>query len=291
MRARILVTGSSGLIGSALVQALAEVGYDVAQLDLRADGSAHGDVRDRQRVDEAISGCVGVVHLAAMSRVAHGEFDPEGCWETNVDGTATILDAACARDRPWVIYASSREVYGHVGSTVVDESWPSAPINAYGRSKAAAEARVAESGLLHSILRFSNVYGGLQDHADRVVPAFVRNALCGEPLVVNGWGQVFDFTHLSDVVRGVLAVVSRLQRGVVLPPIHFVTGVSTSLSELAKLAVELTGSSAPIVGGPPRTFDVASFHGDPGRAGRLLEWQARVSLREGLTRLSTEFAH
>lgn len=283
MRARILVTGSSGLIGSSLVCALAKAGYEVAQLDLRADGLARGDILNRKSVDWAIRGCVGVVHLAAMSRVAHGEFDPAKCWETNVEGTSTVLDSALTNGCRWVIYASSREVYGHVGSTVVDEDRPLAPVNAYGRSKVAAEERVVESGLLHSILRFSNVYGGKQDHIDRVVPAFVRAALSGEPLVVNGQEQAFDFTHLGDVVRGVVAVVDRLQQGVVLPPIHFVTGVSTTLGELARLIVDLTHSRSPIIDGPPRKFDVTSFHGHPGRAQSLLDWQAGVSLRAGLT--------
>lgn len=284
MKPRILVTGSSGLIGSALVPVLCEAGYLVTCLDLRGNGPARGDIRVLRNVEAAMVGCAGVVHLAAVSRVAHGETDPAGCWETNVGGTSTLLDAARSFGTPWVVYASSREVYGHTGALVVAEDHPVSPVNTYGRSKVAAEQLVGTSGVRHAILRFSNVYGGVADHHDRVVPSFARAAIDDAPLVVNGREHAFDFTHIDDVASGIAVVVDCLQRGAVLPPTHLVTGTSTTLGNLARLAVELARSSSRIVDGPPRTFDVARFHGSPDRAERVLRWRAKVPLREGLAR-------
>ncbi|HMY18313.1 MAG TPA: NAD-dependent epimerase/dehydratase family protein, partial [Polyangium sp.] len=73
---KILISGSSGLVGTALASALVKRGINVAQVDIHANGAAHGDVRDRERMRKAIEGAQGIVHLAAVSRVIWGERDP-----------------------------------------------------------------------------------------------------------------------------------------------------------------------------------------------------------------------
>ncbi|HMV65381.1 MAG TPA: NAD(P)-dependent oxidoreductase [Myxococcota bacterium] len=286
----VLVTGSHGLIGTALTVALTHAGYAVRGIDLRADGAQRGDICNREHMDRALAGCVGVVHLAAVSRVIDGERDPEGCWRTNVEGTRNVLEAAQMCDRrPWVLYASSREVYGQPPTLPASEDSPRVPVNIYGRSKVAAEDLARQADLLTAVIRFSNVYGWTRDHADRVVPAFARQAAMGQPLRVDGRSHTFDFTHLEDTAHGLLAVVARLEAGIQLPPIHFLTGTPTTLGQLASLAVELAGSDSPIHEAPPRSYDVAGFYGDPTRAAEVLEWRAKVGLREGLTRLIQDF--
>lgn len=285
-RARVLVTGSRGLIGTALVQALRRAGVEVVGLDLRGDGPERGDVRVASDVLRALDGCDGVIHLAAVSRVIDGEKDPDRCWETNVHGTRHLVDAACRQeDPPWMIYASSREVYGQPATLPADEDTSRNPVNIYGRSKVAAEDLVDAAPLQTAIVRFSNVYGWVGDHADRVVPAFARQAAEGRELRVDGLDHTFDFNHLDDTVRGVVKVVERMQAGASLPPIHFVTGHPTTLGELANLAIELAASSSSVREAPPRSFDVSRFYGHPGRAKHLLGWHAEVSLRDGLRQL------
>ena len=100
---RILITGSEGLIGHALRKALEACGAEVVGLDLLGIGCEHGDVRSLPRVRDALGGCDGVVHLAAVSRVVWGERDPEGCWSTNVGGLRNVLQALNERRRrPWL---------------------------------------------------------------------------------------------------------------------------------------------------------------------------------------------
>ena len=226
LRARhVLITGSHGLIGTALGVELEKAGYAVERLDLRGGEGSRGDILDRAAVERAIDGCIGVVHLAAVSRVIDGERAPEVCWRTNVDGTRNVIEAALAElRRPWVIYASSREVYGQPGALPASEDAALAPVNIYGRSKVAAEDLTAKADLVTAIVRFSNVYGWVGDHADRVVPAFARQAAAGLPLRVDGSGHTFDFTHLDDTVRGVLAVVAQLVAGYVHTCALLVTG-------------------------------------------------------------------
>ncbi len=286
----MLVTGSHGLIGTALTAALRARGFGVRGLDLRAPGEDRGDICTPRDIERAIDGCAGVVHLAAVSRVIDGERDPDRCWHTNVEGTRNVVSAALASAlRPWVIYASSREVYGQPAALPATEDTPRVPVNIYGRSKVAAEDLVGSSDLLTAVVRFSNVYGWTKDHADRVVPAFARQAAFGHPLRVDGPGHTFDFTHLDDTVRGVVAVVERLEHGEVFPPLHFLTGAPTTLGELASLAMELAHSSSVVREGPPRSFDVSRFYGDTSRTRELLGWQATVPLRDGLARLIADF--
>lgn len=277
----ILITGSCGLIGSALTRALGRT----RGFDLRATGNEHGDVRDLDRVRAAVAGCTGVVHLAAVSRVIDGERDPALCRATNLDGLANVIAAIEAQPQPpWLVFASSREVYGEAALPATEDA-PYAPLNVYGETKVRGEQLVAAARTRTAILRLSNVYGGAVDHADRVVPAFVRNALAGKPLRVDGSDHLFDFTYLDDTIAGIRAAIARIDQQ--LPPIHLLTGRGTTLGELAALAIELAGGGT-ITHGPPRTFDVSRFVGDPSRATRLLEWAATTPLRQGIEKLMLE---
>lgn len=294
MNHRILVTGSSGLIGGALVPALAARGVGVARLDLRASGAAQGDVRDRERVRAAIAEVDGVVHLAAVSRVVWGERDPELCRSTNVGGLRNVLELAAASPRrPWVIFASSREVYGQCEHLPATEDSPARPVNVYGRSKVEGEQLVVAArrdGARACTIRLSNVFGSTADHPDRVVPAFARAATLGHELRVDGADQTFDFTHVDDVTRGIVALTERLATvDEVPPPIHFVSGTPVTLGELAVAAIRIAGNGSSIRLAPPRNFDVARFFGSPARAEAILGWRPRVGLEAGLTRLIHAF--
>ena len=289
---RILITGSEGLIGRALRAELEARGTEGVGLDLRGTGGEQGDVRSLTRVRDALGDCDGVVHLAAVSRVVWGERDPQGCRSTNVGGVRNVLQAVEERTPPpWLLFASSREVYGQPRRLPATEDTPLRPVNVYGRSKVEGERLVdgaRDRGLCAATIRLSNVYGCADDHADRVIPAFVRAAVTGSTLRVDGAQCTFDFTHIDDTVRGTVAVVDRLAKGQAPPPIHLTTGRPTTLGDLAALAVALADGKASITEAPPRAFDVARFHGTPERARKLLGWTPCVGLREGLERLARD---
>ncbi|NJO33035.1 MAG: SDR family oxidoreductase, partial [Rhodospirillales bacterium] len=227
---RVLVTGGLGLVGTALVDRLRRNGTEVRVADVRVPpgGNGFGDVVDALRLARLAQGCTGIVHLAAVSRVLWGERDPDLCWQVNVQGTSNVLRVALLTDaRPWVLFSSSREVYGEPESLPVSEDHPLRPINTYGRAKAEGERLVEAArhyGLRAAIVRFSNVFGSVDDHADRVVPAFARAAALGQPLTVNGWEHTFDFTPLADTVEGLLRLIELLDAERATPPaIHLLT--------------------------------------------------------------------
>lgn len=296
---KVLITGGLGLIGSGLKKALNAGGIEAEILDLRgrpSDGTL-GDIRDLDALRSRLKGCDGIVHLAAVSRVIWGEQDPATCWATNVDGTRNVLravaDAPPGR-RPWVVYASSREVYGRQDQQPVAEDAQLRPINVYGRSKLAAEALTLDGrtgGLATAVVRFSNVFGSIHDHPDRVVPAFGRAAATAGVMRVEGGDNVFDFTWCDDVCRGLVTLCRSMadeRQGP--PPVHFVSGRGTTLHELARIAQAAGRPGARIEQRPPRTFDVESFRGEPQRALELLGWRAETPVEAGVRRLVAAFA-
>lgn len=294
---RVLLTGCEGLIGSALKVALLNQNIYVQGFDhkLPHTHQDYGDILDPAKLEEAVKSCDGIIHLAAVSRVIWGERDPDLCWKTNFDGTQNVLECATnSPKRPWVLYASSREVYGNQDVLPVKENAELNPVNIYGRSKAAAEEitlKERDRGSNTAIVRFSNVYGSISDHPDRVIPAFCLAAAIGQALRVDGSQNTFDFTHIKDVVTGLLKIIEKLTQGEQnLPPFHFTTGRATSLREAAKIANMAGGNKSEIIEAPSRSFDVSNFCGDATQTMGLLNWQPTISLEEGISQLLFNFS-
>ena len=291
---KILVTGAAGLIGRRLVHRLRADGIDVVGIDLRTpDPASAGDVRRRDHVAQAIAGCDGVIHLAAVARVLEAEADPERCRTTNISGTRVVAEEALAASTcRWMLFASSREVYGQPTQLPVTESTPTAPLNVYGRSKLAGELivrGVADRGLATAILRLTNTYGAGDDHPDRIVPAFTRAACAGAPMRVEGPENELDLLHVDDVVEGLVAASERLDSTArSLPTVHLVSGLPVSIADLARLCASVAGTDAPLVVAPPRAGHVSRFFGDPALAHRLLRWRPVVPLRDGVARLTAD---
>lgn len=288
---KILVTGHRGLIGRHLVPRLEKSGYQVVGLDI-ADAS--GDITQPKDIRSVMPDVAGVVHLAAVSRVVWGEQNPSLCWQTNAMASHSILETASqCKQKPWVVLASSREVYGEPNQLPVTEDAPIRPVNIYGRAKAKMEQYAQEArleGLNTAVVRLANVYGCIEDHEDRVLPAFCRNAVEGRPLRVDGFDHLFDFTHVNDTVGGIAQLVALLNANEHnLPPVHLLPGIGTTLLEAANIAVDATDSDSSIVAGPSRTYDVARFVGNPERAKSLLGWEAKITPSEGIRALAKAF--
>jgi nucleoside-diphosphate-sugar epimerase len=283
----ILITGASGLIGRYLTAHIRAAGIPVRTFDIAQ--SPREDTRNREALAAALQGVQGVVHLAAVSRVVWAEQRPQLCQAVNVDALETLLRLCLERrSPPWLIFASSREVYGQAAQFPVPEDATLNPMNIYARSKVAGErliASAADAGLCAVICRLSNVYGCVHDHPDRVVMAFAGSAARGGVMRVEGPQHAFDFTAIEDVELGLWRLVQATQSGERMPPIHFVTGAATTLLELAQLATRHATTPTVIEQAPARDFDVAQFVGNPERAARLLGWRATIPVSVGVPRL------
>ncbi|MDX1319605.1 MAG: NAD(P)-dependent oxidoreductase [Oceanospirillum sp.] len=287
----LLLTGHLGLVGRHLKTLLEMEGFKIKGIDLSDDS---GDICNSNQLALAMEGCSGVVHLAAISRVLWGEKNPNLCWKTNALASEELLRIALKNPlKPWVLAVSSREVYGQSEILPVRDCFDIAPVNIYGRAKAYMELKALEAreaGLNTAVIRLANVYGCTHDHVDRVLPAFCSNAVHRKDLRVDGKEHLFDFTHVSDTVRGLYLVIEQLENNERnLPPTHLLPGIGTTLGEAAEMAIKMAGSHSQIIEAPPRNYDVSRFVGDPAQAKKLLGWQAKITPEQGIQLLVKAF--
>ncbi len=294
----ILITGGAGLIGTSSRTYFEQKGWTVSTLDLKEcdlDGRKidHvGDVVEFKPLQGILDDVDGILHLAAVSRVIDAELDKAECTRVNVDGTRRLLEAASGAKCRWFIFGSSREVYGEPTSFPVSEENGVAPINHYGYAKVIGENMVKKhcgmNGMVHSNLRFSNVYGHPGDHQTRLVNAFILQALKGEPLEIHGGGQLFDFTHIDDTTEAIFTAAKLLhEKHEHLPPIHVLPGESVTIENLAAMVLEITGSDSEIRYTPGRNYDVERFHGDPSRMKDILGYECSIDIITGLKKCAT----
>ena len=287
----ILVTGSRGLIGSELMRQLEESVLTVKELDIRI--SPEQDITDPVYLRSAMAGVTGIVHLAAVSRVADAEEDPDYCYAVNTQGTQNILEAAKQAGMPWVIFGSSREVYGQPEQLPADEQSEIKPINVYGHSKVQAEqvfGDYLQAGGIVSMLRLSNVYGNLSDKQKRVIPAFARAAAFGGTLRVEGSNKQFDFTHVKDVVSAIIKTIEQLSTaGNSLAPMNIASGRPVSLAQLAQLAQDNSVEPLTVDIQPSQDIFVEAYYSDPSKANRALDWQAGIGIEEGFADLVRQY--
>jgi len=285
---KILITGSAGFIGSALLNYLEERDIIVVPFDIKDDPKY--DVKDLGMLEKQTSDVDGIIHLAAMSRVITAQEQPHECIATNVGGVTNVLEAAKIRKSksPWVIFGSSREVFGEPDIFPVTELSPKIPINIYGLSKITGEnlceIYTRYYGLKIRIVRFSNVYTSINDHMDRVIPKFIMQALKGENLHINGTGEeLFDFTYISDTVNGIWGCVQEIQRNsTVLDDFNLSIGTPVSLKELAELIIEKTESKSQVIYKDSRNYDVNHFYASPKKAKDRLGFSPAISIEEGI---------
>lgn len=294
----ILITGGNGFIGSNLAERLLNRGDSVTLFDLQFTTNTLkvncekiiGDVKDYASIAKAMIDKDVVFHFAAVSRVAWGEQDPLLCWQTNLMGTINVLEACRTLDpTPQMFYASSREVYGDPQYFPVDESHPKQPKSLYGLSKQAAEQACLSYfdmyGLPVVIFRFSNVYGGIRDLPERVIPKFMHQALANTDIQLYGGEQILDFTFIDDTVNGIMATYSHVcEKGqdALGEAFHFVTGRGVSVSQLAHMIVDEVTSASNILTIAPKRFDVHKFIGDPAKAYRTIGYRPTTQLEDGL---------
>lgn len=294
---KILITGSSGFIGSYLKSFLEKKGIEIIRYDLKDNPSQ--DTRDFVGLKEKIRGMDGVVHLAAVSRVKLAYENPLECINTNVGGTINVLEAARtyyqAESRPWVIFGSSREVFGESRLLPATEETPRHPMNVYGIAKIAGEDLCQifskDYGLKTRVLRFSNAYSGKNDQLDRVIPKFILQAAKNEDLVINGTGQeIFDFTYIGDTIQGIWGCIQEIEKSQKLyDDFILASGQPTSLQELAETIISILNSQSKIRYMEGRSYDVNKFYADPEKAKRILGFNPSTDLKNGLERVIEEF--
>ena len=295
-RTKILVTGSSGTIGTRLCERLMEEGRIVVGVDLQGNPwngdvdaiTVRADLRDPSlnQLEKLPFIPDLVVHLAAHARVYELVKDPARAQE-NVAMTFNILEYCRRKGIKRIIFASSREIYGNSHQIVYkeDDARLTHSESPYSASKMAGEALVHAYnqcyGIAPVILRFSNVYG-CYDMSDRVVPLFIRQTLEKRPLLVFGKEKVLDFTYIDDAVSGISRTIDRFE-DVSGQTFNISSGEGTPLVEIAQKIRALLGGTNEILTQDNRPGEVVKYIADISKAKKFLQYTPQVPIDRGLS--------
>lgn len=292
---KVVVTGGAGFIGSNLVAALCDAGFETHIIDrdpsfrratLRKEAILHEkDVRHYDDIFPIMQGADVVYHTAAVPRVPYSIEHPVETTDENITGTVTVLTAAARAKVRRVVYSASGSAYGEQKIMPLVETMVANPVNPYGLQKYVGElfAKLWSEtyGIETVSLRYFNVYGPGLDPNGPYALAIGRFALArknNEPITIFGDGTVTrDFTHVSDVVRAnmLAAESTKVGKGEV---INIGAGRQTTIKALA----EMFGGE--IVYAPPR-IEAHDSCADNRKAKELLGWEPTVTLEEGIAAL------
>jgi UDP-glucose 4-epimerase len=292
---KIVVSGSSGTIGTRLCESLISEGYEVIGLDLKPnEWSAQvnsktmiSDMREKKFFEKLPGDVDFFIHLAANARVYNLVVEPELALD-NMKTVFNALEFCRQRKVPGFIFASSREIYGNVKNGKLGENQVSIDYceSPYSASKIAGEALVQSYkrcyGIDFIITRFSNVYG-MYDKSDRLVPTFIRNCKSDKSLVIYGKDKELDFTYIDDAVDGVLKCVENFERAKN-SVYNISSGRSVKLSKVADLVQREFGFKVPIIFRDNRKGEVVKFSANISKANKVLGFKPKVMIGEGIKR-------
>ena len=297
---RILITGGAGFLGSHLCDRLLAQGHDVLCLDNLFTGNKN-NIRHlighsnfefvRHDITQPIYLEVDEIYnLACPALPVHYQYNPIKTIKTSVMGAINTLGLA-KRVKAKILQASTSEVYGDPEiHPQHEEYWgrvnPIGIRSCYDEGKRAAECLMMDyrrqNGLRIKIVRIFNTYGPRMAIDDgRVVSNFIVQALRGQDITVYGDGsQTRSFCYCDDLIDGIIRMMDTPDE--VVGPVNLGNPSEFTIFELAENVIRLTGSTSRIVFRPLPQDDPAQRRPDIARAERLLSWQPRVPLAEGL---------
>ncbi len=304
---RIFVTGGAGYIGSHVVLALGEAGYEVLVYDNLSTGKRAavlhgelvvGDLADRVLLEATLQRFrpEAVIHFAASIEVGESVANPLKYYRNNSANALNLLEAVRSAGIGCLLFSSTAAVYGNPPEVPVTETAPLAPINPYGASKLVTEQMLrdlaaAEPAFRYVSLRYFNVAGADpagrlgQDYANptHLITRALKTALGIFPkLQVFGTDYptadgtcIRDYIHVSDLARAHLDALGHLLDGGAGTVCNCGYGRGFSVREVVAMAKTVTGIDFPVEETGRRAGDPAELVADSGRIRQLLGWQPR----------------
>jgi len=307
-RGTVLVTGGAGYIGSHTAKALHDRGWRPVVYDNLSSGFreavlwgefVHGDVRNARALRETMEhhGVEAVIHFASLIEVGRSVERPDLFYDTNVGGTAAILQAMQDAGVPRLVFSSTAAVYGQpeglAPGAALTETLPKEPTSPYGDTKLACERMIAAHarafGLSAVALRYFNACGadasGLigeaHDPETHLIPLTIRAGLGeGKPLTV--FGSDFDtpdgtclrdYIHVNDLAAAHVAALEVPLAAGQFEAANVGTGSGYSVLEVIRTTQQVLGQPIPHSIGPRRAGDPATLIADPSKANALLSWR------------------
>lgn len=294
---KVLVTGSSGQLGSYICELMADerevTGLDIVPSSVPStrDLTVLGDIRNAADAARAVNGADAVVHCAAQVSVERSTTDPVTDAETNVLGTVNMLNASARAGVGRFVYISSAAVYGNPQSTPVSESHPTEPLSNYGASKLAGEKFALAFGHTSQmevvVMRPFNFYSPRADPESPysgVITKFIERVRRHQSPVIEGDGhQTRDFINAKDVASMAVALLDAQEAsGEVF---NCGSGRSTSILDLARTVISVSGQDLEPEFSSPRKGDIRHSLADISKARDILRFRPKITLDDGISEM------
>jgi UDP-glucose 4-epimerase len=314
---RVLVTGGAGYIGSVVAQQLIEAGHQVVVYDNLSKGHRAavppeaefiaGDVGDRGAIDSALQrGIQAVMHFAAFIEAGESMHAPERYFRNNSAHALTLLEAMRARGLKHLVFSSTAAVYGEPQHTLIEESHPLRPTNAYGESKLMVEQMLAwfhrAYGLNYASLRYFNAAGAVGELGEahqpesHLIPLTLQVALGqrehitinGDDYPTNDGTCVRDYVHVGDLAHAHLLALDALRSRSQLI-YNLGNGAGFSVRQVIAACRKVTGHAIPEKIGPRRVGDPAVLVASSRKIQSELGWKPQLTNLEEIVASAWEW--
>ena len=303
---KILVTGGAGYIGSHVVLALCEGGYEVVVLDDLSSGNREavddraefiqGSTLNNDNVATALNGVDAVIHLAAFKAAGESMIDPGKYSQNNISGTISLLNAMITHEVDKFIFSSTAAVYGYPKYLPLDENHPLEPINYYGFTKLEIE-RILKwygelKGLKYATLRYFNAAGYdpqrriqfLEKNPANLIPIVMEVAsgrrekmeVFGNDYDTSDGTGVRDYIHVTDLATAHVKAIEYLNENESII-LNLATGESHSVLDVINKTKEISGKNIPYHIVDRRPGDPAELYARTTLAFDQLDWKANHS--------------
>lgn len=295
---KIIVTGGSGFLGNHMIDALKENGHSIKNIDLIQSSKPNdenletivADIRDKDKMVDLIKDADVVFHFAGLIEAGESVKNPQKFIDYNISGTLSVLEAMRINNIKTIIFSSSAAIYGEPKNIPIKEDDPAMPINPYGMTKLAMEGLISSyvesHGFTGIALRYFNLYGPGENHQPEThaIPNFIKQVYQGENIKIFGNGQhQRDYIHIRDIVD---AHLKALDFAINNPNNYHYINLSTekpsTTQEIAETIAAAMEKQASITNLPDRPGDPMVLYASAQKAKDLLNWQARVSLDDGI---------
>ena len=293
---KFVVTGGAGFIGNNIIKQLIKQNHTPIVIDNLYRGKIERissfnvefhkiDIRDFDQLRNILKNSDGIFHEAALTDVQESFTKQQEYIDVNVKGTENIFKIAKEFDLK-VVYASSSSVYGNPKNIPINENNKRNPINPYGKTKLDDEflaEKYSKDNVSIIGLRYFNVYGEDQTGSYAGVITKFLNLLNEKksPIIFGTGSQIRDFIFVEDVaIANIVAMQSNIKNGF----FNIGTGITTSIEQLAKIMIELSGLKLEPQYEKALDGDVQSSQADTSVTETMLKWKYSMELKEGLTR-------
>ena len=303
---KIMVTGSSGFIGSHLTEYLVEKGYEVVAFD-RYNSNNHygwleqskykkkikfilGDIRDFDSVNKAMQGCDGVMHLAALIGIPYSYISPTAYIKTNVEGTLNVLESAKNLKLKQVIITSTSEVYGTAMKKKLSEKDELKAQSPYAASKIAADqlslSYYRSFGLPIKIIRPFNTFGPRQS-ARAVIPTIITQAITNKKIKIGNLNATRDFLFVEDLCSAYEKILksNKLFGEVVNVGVNSEISIKNLIVKISKILKIKLISVVEKQRIRPKKSEVNRLNCDNEKLKKLTNWKPKYKVDEGLVKM------